>query len=704
MKYKIFLFFLCIILPSYAVKDSVFKLSGNEVCREFVYNDGHFYSTKLMTGKNINFIDTISKEFSLKVNNKNYDGLNTVWTEFSHYSNVDSNRVTTYSFVLGNKSKVPFEVTVNYSMLPYGKIIKKNFSVKNISDSIISISNVDIESLNMNLDGACFSNFGRQIHFSSYYGDHDDALFIVHDYSKGGILFMNESPGVLKKVNYKNYKNDLHIGLSDETSKYPFRKYLNCNEEWQSPIVVSICYDNLLNPFSVFNEQYQNFLNDWSDYQIYTNKERRLTFMYNNFVPFYGNFNEEQMIEMIDAAYECGIKEFTIDCGWYTVGELTSDSLDWQNSCGDWIVDKRKFPNGLDRVFNYMRSKSIRPGLWVSLASVSDFSSVYKNHRDWCVLDVNGNPANIHNETAPYLKTMCFTTLWKEYIWEKLCEMIDKWGLEYLKLDLATVTSAYINDCTKSGCYSFNHEHKDREESFIMIYNEMFNLFDALHKKYPNLYIDCTFESEGKMQAIDLAFRKHADGNWLTNFEEPYPIGSLRIRNLAWLKSPAIPASSMLIGNRRLDTENAIEELRTMMGTFPILLGDLRNVDVDKRKEIKAWSNWIQYLRDEYDYDLYRSDLPGFGEPVEGAWDAFSRINTDTKKGGIIGVFRQGAPESVRRVTVPGLENESIYVIKGDPSSNFKEIEITGYELAKSGFDVNIMYSYGGIIFEIMKK
>ena len=48
----------------------------------------------------------------------------------------------------------------------------------------------------------------------------------------------------------------------------------------------------------------------------------------------------------------------------------------------------------------------------------------------------------------------------------------------------------------------------------------------------------------------------------------------------------------------------------------------------------------------------YRQDLPGFGEPMEGMWDGFQRINTDSKQGGIIGVFRHGAAETKRQVTV----------------------------------------------------
>ena len=118
-------------------------------------------------------------------------------------------------------------------------------------------------------------------------------------------------------------------------------------------------------------------------------------------------------------------------------------------------------------------------------------------------------------------------------------------GLGFVKLDLTVATSAYVTDYKKSGCSAKNHPyHKDREESLIVIYEQLFKLFDELHAEAPNLYIDCTFETAGKLQLIDYAFCQHAEGNWLTNIGEPFPVGAFRIRNLTWWKSPAIPATS----------------------------------------------------------------------------------------------------------------------------------------------------------------
>lgn len=97
----------------------------------------------------------------------------------------------------------------------------------------------------------------------------------------------------------------------------------------------------------------------------------------------------------------------------------------------------------------------------------------------------------------------------------------------------------------------------------------MLELFDQLHAACPDLFIDCTFETAGKLQLMDYAIARHAEGNWLANFEEPSPTGPLRIRQMAWWRSLALPASSLVIGNTRMDDPGFEFALKSLIGTLP---------------------------------------------------------------------------------------------------------------------------------------
>jgi len=95
----------------------------------------------------------------------------------------------------------------------------------------------------------------------------------------------------------------------------------------------------------------------------------------------------------------------------------------------------------------------------------------------------------------------------------------------------------------------------------------------------------------------------------------------------------------------------------------------------------------------------YSTSAKGFGEPMEGIWDGFQRINTDSKSGGIIGIFRNGAVETKRMVVVNYLDPGKTYSVK---TIDGKKIALsTGDELKTMGIEVNITERYGGELFEI---
>jgi alpha-galactosidase len=106
--------------------------------------------------------------------------------------------------------------------------------------------------------------------------------------------------------------------------------------------------------------------------------------------------------------------------------------------------------------------------------------------------------------------------------------------------------------------------------------------------------------------------------------------------------------------------------------------------------------------QEKYDYMSYRQDLKGYGEPAEGLWDGYQRINTDSKSGGIAGIFRQGSPESSRVVTVNYLDRDAVYEVRKAPGGEFVT-KSKGSELSEKGFNVILPKKYDGAVFEIIK-
>ncbi len=341
----------------------------------------------------------------------------------------------------------------------------------------------------------------------------------------------------------------------------------------------------------------------------------------------------------------------------------------------------------------------MKPGLWLSMGAASTDSKVFQEHPEWFARYKDGNFINLHDGgTDRY--SACFTTGWKDYIKGKILNLVKEHGLEYVKLDFAIVASAYRFDPEVSGCFAENHSHKDREESYLEIYRAAWQLYDELHAEAPNLFIDCTFETMGELQLIDYDMCKHAEGNWLSNFEGEAPSGSERVRQMSWWRSSVIPATALVIGNQSLDDEYALYSYKSLCGSLPIMLGDPRKMSSEKQTQFKDLSSWFREMEEKHGIMLFRQDLPGFGEPAYGSWDGFQRINSETKSGGIIGLFKQFAAVNERWVTVKHLDFEKQYAVKHAPSG---EIVFTGNgrELQEKGFKVIFEDEFQGELYEV---
>lgn len=631
-------------------------------------------------------------DFQFEANGISYSGLSN-WNLVKIQQILDENQGDGAAVIIQSLDK-KIEVTINFLLYPNLPVVRKNLTVKNLGTTEIVLESIDVEKLNTKPYWAStfswiYTDYGRRRHIGPYEGNMQDALVIVHNMDwASGIVIGNEATGVLKRTSAFWNTNDISSGLTHKESRFPFKKWIKPNESFQTPQVFTMVYNNCKDPNEILNTAVPDFVRKHMGIRLSVLNEKP-TFVYNTWNPFEKNINEKLIFELAKSAADAGMKEFVIDDGWST-------------NYGDWEIDTKKFPRGLKPVFDYIKSLGMKPGLWISVGSASTNSKVFKEHPEWFLQDKNGNLTNNHIEGEDNaIKSACFSTGWKDYIKKVLLNLSLDYGLEYMKLDFAVVTSAYIFDKEKSGCYAKNHpNHKDQKESLYINYQQMWNLFDELHIAKPNLFIDCTFEAMGGLQLIDYAMLKHAEGNWLSNFDGVSGSNTdLRIRNMAWWRSPAIPATALVIGNPQMQDEGWEMHIKSLAGALPIMLGDPRKLSDTNFKKYREYADWLQLMEEKYSIMSYRQDLVNFGEPMEGSWDGFQRINSDTKKGGIIGVFRQGAVEESRIVSVSNLEYNTIYQVKDSRGKVI--VTLSGLDLKQKGFSLTLAPNYSGELFEI---
>ncbi|EKN66765.1 alpha-galactosidase [Neobacillus bataviensis LMG 21833] len=110
---------------------------------------------------------------------------------------------------------------------------------------------------------------------------------------------------------------------------------------------------------------------------VYRDKTRPI--LINNWEATYFNFTEKKLKEIADAGKNLGIELFALDDGWF--GHRDND----KSSLGDWTVHKKKLPNGLAGLADYVEKKGMKFGLWVEPEMVSPDSDLYRKNPDWCL-------------------------------------------------------------------------------------------------------------------------------------------------------------------------------------------------------------------------------------------------------------------------------------------------------------------------------
>ena len=121
-------------------------------------------------------------------------------------------------------------------------------------------------------------------------------------------------------------------------------------------------------------------------------RDRPRPVLLNNWEGTYFAFTEGKLLEMAAAARELGIELFVLDDGWF--GERDSDT----SSLGDWTVDRRKLPDGLDGLARKIEALGMKFGLWIEPEMVSPNSRLFAQHPDWAIAAPGRRRTQIRNQ------------------------------------------------------------------------------------------------------------------------------------------------------------------------------------------------------------------------------------------------------------------------------------------------------------------
>lgn len=142
---------------------------------------------------------------------------------------------------------------------------------------------------------------------------------------------------------------------------------------------------------------------------------------YSSWYNYYQNINEE-ILKRDLTNLKNDEQMFQIDDGFETF-------------VGDWLnVDERKFPHGLNPLFNDIRNKKLKIGLWLAPFVCECKSDIYQKHPDWLVKDENNKIILAGCNWSNFAVLDIYNQEVQEYL-EKVFNHYNELGADLYKLD-----------------------------------------------------------------------------------------------------------------------------------------------------------------------------------------------------------------------------------------------------------------------------
>src|SRR5574344_796801 len=237
-----------------------------------------------------------------------------------------------------------------------------------------------------------------------------------------------------------NYVSEVRImgGLSP----FCFDYELNLNESFETPYAVLTYSHDGLNKAS---QNMHDFINNHIVSSVFRNKERPI--LVNNWEATYFKFNESKLISLAKTAKECGIELFVLDDGWF------KDRDDDYAGLGNYEVNKKKLPHGLNSLVKKINKIGLDFGLWFEPEMVSENSDLYRAHPDY-IINHPGIKASLGRNQYSLDLTKKEV---QDFIIENVSIILKSANIKYVKCDYKRPVSDFYLSDDKSGEFFYRY-------------------------------------------------------------------------------------------------------------------------------------------------------------------------------------------------------------------------------------------------------
>lgn len=353
----------------------------------------------------------------------------------------------------------------------------------------------------------------------------------------------------------------------------------------------------------------------------------------------WGGLKSEEMIKRINEfnAYDIRFEDVWIDAGWYGQCEKCDDAFsgDWAAHVGEWDVNKKVHPNNLTDVRDAAKNAGMNLMLWFEPERAIEGTPITKQHPDWFLkLPKNNTIILNYGEEATV-----------DYVYELLSRYISDLDLSCYRQDFNTELTSY---------FKANDEENRRGITEIKHITGMYNLWDRLLEKYPDLLID-NCASGGRR--IDIETLKRSipffRSDYQCNFNENPEVLQTHNANI----SAYLPYNGCTS-----KTKNDIYAIRSSYssswgGAFYNAI--FQSMDEEDFEWAKKITDEYRNIRKYMSMDFYNHGSSTFDNT---AWAIWQYHNSETQSGIVMAFRRSESPFELVNIKLKGINENKTYI------------------------------------------